>query len=48
MQPTKEQVRHWMSERQAAHCPPPDPKEINRQLGRDLIEQERKDQAGRR
>jgi hypothetical protein len=47
-QPTKEQVREYMQQRQAAHCPPPSQKEINRMLGRDLIEQERKDQAGRR
>lgn len=48
MQPTKEQVREYMQQRQAAQCPPPSQQEINRMLGRDLIEAERKDQAGRR
>lgn len=48
MQPTKEQVRHWTQDRIKEHKPPPDPKQIRRELGWDLIEQERKDQAGRR
>lgn len=48
MQPTKEQVREYMQQRQAQHSPPPSQKEINRMLGRDLIEAERKEQAGRR
>jgi hypothetical protein len=48
MQPTKEQVRHWMQERAKEHKPLPDPKQMRRELGIDLIEQARKDQAGRR
>lgn len=32
-QPTKEQVRQYLVERQAAHTPPPPMEEIRRQLG---------------
>jgi hypothetical protein len=32
MQPTKEQVRAYMAEREAARRPPPPPEEIRRQL----------------
>ncbi len=31
--PSKEQVRDWMAQRQAAHKPPPDIKQIRRELG---------------
>lgn len=48
MQPTKEQVREYMQRRQAERTPPPDQKQMRRELGMDLIEAERKDQAGRR
>lgn len=41
-QPSKEQVREYMEQRQAAHKPPPDPREIRRQLGWDLDEMQRK------
>jgi hypothetical protein len=47
-QPTKQAVRQYMEGRQREHKPPPDAKQIRRELGWDLIEQERKDQAGRR
>lgn len=46
--PTKQQVRQYMEGRQREHKPPPDPKQIRRELGWDLIEAERNDQAGRR
>ncbi|PRC93844.1 hypothetical protein S2091_1453 [Solimicrobium silvestre] len=35
--PTKEQVRHYMHERQAEKMPPPSTDEIRRRLGWDLI-----------
>jgi hypothetical protein len=35
--PTKEQVREWQQQRQDDHTPPPPPEEIRRQLGWDLI-----------
>jgi hypothetical protein len=47
-QPTKEQIRHWSQERIKQSAPPPDPKQIRRELGWDLIEAERNQQAGRR
>jgi hypothetical protein len=34
--PTKEQVREYMQQRQAEHKPPPDMKQIRRQLGWEL------------
>ncbi len=46
--PTKEQVREFMARRVAAHTPPPSRDEIRRQLGWNLIADERNDQAGRR
>jgi hypothetical protein len=46
--PTKEQVREYMERRQAEHTPPPSRDEIRRQLGWDLIRDERKEQRGRR
>ncbi|EGF32369.1 hypothetical protein IMCC9480_2548 [Oxalobacteraceae bacterium IMCC9480] len=41
-QPTKEQVREYMGRRQRARKPPPDPREVRRQLGWDLAEIQRK------
>ncbi len=35
--PTKQQVRDWLSLRQAQHKPPPDIKQIRRELGWDLL-----------
>lgn len=35
--PSKQQVRDYMTQRRSAHCPPPDIKEIRRQLGWDLV-----------
>lgn len=34
--PTKEEVRKYMQQRQSEHRPPPDPKQIRRELGWDL------------
>jgi len=45
--PTKQQVREYMDGRQREHKPPPSQKEIRRQLGWDLIEMQRTEQAGR-
>jgi hypothetical protein len=41
--PCREQVREWLRQEVAQHRPPPDPKEIRRQLGWDLVELERDD-----
>lgn len=40
-QPTKEQVREYLRRRLAEHSPPPDVKEIRRQLGFELHEAQR-------
>ena len=40
-QPSKEQVREYLKQRQAEHRPPPDIKEIRRQLGWDMLEMSR-------
>jgi hypothetical protein len=45
-QPTKEQVRQFMAQRQAEHKPPPSMKEIRRQLGWDLTGVARHCQVG--
>lgn len=37
IQPTKEQVRAYMTRREAARRPPPPPEEIRRQLGWRLV-----------
>jgi hypothetical protein len=47
-QPSKEQVRSYMEQRQREHAPPPDLKRIRQELGWDLIAAERSQQAGRR
>lgn len=39
--PSKEQVRQWMSERSKERKPPPDRKQIRKELGWELIEAER-------
>ncbi len=36
--PTKEAVRKYMQQRQAEHRPPPDMKQIRRQLGWELFD----------
>lgn len=43
--PTKEQVRHWLDRQVSEHRPPPSPEQIRRELGWDLLKDER---AGRR
>ena len=40
--PSKEQVRAYMEQRQVVRKPPPDLREIRRQLGWDLDEMRRK------
>ncbi len=35
--PTKEQIRHYLQERQIEKLPPPSTEEIRRRLGWDLI-----------
>jgi hypothetical protein len=40
-QPSKEQVRQWQRERIKAHKPPPDPKQVRKELGWDLAQAER-------
>jgi hypothetical protein len=37
-QPTKEQIRQYLAQRQIARCPPPSLAEIRRQLGWGLID----------
>lgn len=39
--PTKEQVREYLRRSLAEHSPPPDVKEIRRQLGFELLEAQR-------
>lgn len=36
-QPSKESVRQWMQTRRAERLPPPDLKQIRRELGWDLV-----------
>lgn len=45
--PTKEQVRAWQHERVKSPKPPPDPKQIRRELGWDLVEYQRNGRFGR-
>lgn len=45
--PTKEQVRNWQEQRVKDHKPPPDIKQIRRELGWDLVEMERKEKEHR-
>jgi hypothetical protein len=47
-QPSKEQVREYMQRQVAEHRPPPDMREIRRQLGWDLEQMRRTEQPGRR
>lgn len=39
--PSKELVRDWLKREIAQHRPPPDPRQIRRELGWDLLEAER-------
>jgi hypothetical protein len=39
--PSKEMVRDWLKREVAQHRPPPDPKQIRRELGWDLLEAQR-------
>ena len=40
-QPSKESVRDWLRSEIGHHRPPPDPKQIRRELGWELIEMQR-------
>lgn len=40
-QPSKENVRHWLQAEVEQRRPPPDPKQIRRELGWDLVRLER-------
>ncbi len=40
-QPTKENVRRWLRSEIEQRRPPPDPKQIRRELGWDLVKLER-------
>ena len=44
--PDRERVRQWLRQEIAQHRPPPDPREIRRQLGWDCAEEE-EDEPGR-
>jgi hypothetical protein len=46
--PTKQEVRDYMHKRQTSREPPPSMKDVRRQLGWELIEQERREAARRR
>ena len=39
-QPTKQDVRDWLKREVAEHRPPPDPKQIRRELGWDLLQKD--------
>jgi len=39
-QPSKEAVRHWLQARQEARRPPPDPQQIRRELGWEMLRAE--------
>jgi hypothetical protein len=41
--PTKEDVRWWLLQRRGADCAPPDVKTIRRQLGWELVQEERRE-----
>ena len=45
-QPTKEQVRHYMAQRQSEHKIPPSLQEIRRRLGWELADMARTSRAG--
>lgn len=36
-QPSKESVRNWLRARVERRCPPPDPAQIRRELGWELV-----------
>lgn len=40
-QPSKEDVRHWLQTQVEGRKPPPDPQQIRRELGWDLVKMER-------
>lgn len=41
-QPSKESVRKWLRERRLVRVPPPDPQQIRRELGWELVRVARK------
>lgn len=42
IQPSKEEVREWLNERQATHKPPPGAEQIRRELGWKLAQAQQK------
>jgi glycosyltransferase A (GT-A) superfamily protein (DUF2064 family) len=40
-QPSKQAVREWLQARLAVRSPPPDPQQIRRELGWEMVRQER-------
>ena len=46
-QPSKESVRHWLRTEIAQRRPPPDPIQIRRELGWDLVRRENADSTKR-
>lgn len=40
-QPSKEQVRIWVQQRSMSRLPPPSPSEVRRQLGWELLQNNR-------
>lgn len=38
--PSKEAVRNWLQARLEERCPPPDPQQIRRELGWEMLRQE--------
>ena len=41
--PSKETVREWLKQEVSQHRPPPDPKQIRRELGWEMIGQQHND-----
>ncbi|HJV75357.1 MAG TPA: hypothetical protein VJ654_14115 [Noviherbaspirillum sp.] len=39
--PSKEKVRKWLADEVKRHRPPPDPRQVRRELGWDLLAAER-------
>jgi hypothetical protein len=46
-QPTKEAVRQWLQTQLEGRRPPPDPKQIRRELGWEMLKMERREEPSR-
>ncbi|MFS2003477.1 hypothetical protein ACEN9F_07575 [Duganella sp. CT11-25] len=46
-QPTKEAVRQWLQTQLEERRPPPDPKQIRRELGWEMLKMERREEPSR-